>query len=158
MGSRIQTMTGTTQTDVRCYELNLQHSRAAKANLMKIVAEEEIDIIFIQEPCTIKDKVIGIPTKYTTFTAGVGRPRAAIVVTNKEIDTTMICQLSDTDTVTVEVIKDSTKIIAISMYYEKEIQIESDLEKWNGSYYTLISLEYSSHQTPTPDLPYGTIG
>ena len=76
-----------------------------------------------------KDKVIGIPTKYTTFTAGVGRPRAAIVVTNKEIDTTMICQLSDTDTVTVEVIKDSTKIIATSMYCDREIQIESDLGK-----------------------------
>ena len=41
----------------------------------------------------------------------------------------MICQLSDTDTVTVEVIKDSTKIIATSMYYDREIQIESDLEK-----------------------------
>ena len=59
----------------------------------------------------------------------MGRPRAAIVVTNKEIDTTMICQLSDTDTVTVEVIKDSTKIIATSMYCDREIQIESDLEK-----------------------------
>ena len=48
-------MTGTTQTDVRCLQLNLRQSRAATANLMKIFAEEEIDIVFIQEPYTIKD-------------------------------------------------------------------------------------------------------
>ena len=86
-------------------QINLQRSRAASANLTKIATDDEIDIIFIQEPYTIQTKVIGIPTIYTTFTAGGARPRAAMVVTNKGIDTTMIRQPSDKDAVTVEIIK-----------------------------------------------------
>jgi hypothetical protein len=97
--------------------------------LTKIVTNDEIDIIFIQEPYTIQAKVIVIPTNYTTFMAGGTRPRAAVVVTNKGIDTTMIRQQSDKDAVTVEVIKGNTKIIAASMYFDSEIQIENDLEK-----------------------------
>ena len=65
----------------------MQHSRAATTNLIKIITEDELDVIFIQEPYTIHGKVIGIPTKYTTFTAGGARPRAAVVVTNRGIDT-----------------------------------------------------------------------
>ena len=44
----------------------------------------------------------------------------------------MIGQLSDMDAVTVEVIKGNTKIIAASMYFDREHQIENDLEK-NGT-------------------------
>ena len=51
---------------------------------------------------------------------------------NTGIDTTMIRQLSDKDAVTVEVIKGNTKIIAASMYFDRELQIENDLEK-NGT-------------------------
>jgi hypothetical protein len=53
----------------------------------------------------------------------------------------MIRQLSDTDAVTVEVIKGNTKIIAGSKYFDRELQIENDLKKWNGCYYTLKILE-----------------
>jgi len=69
--------TNTTQTDITCLQFNLQRSRAASANMAKIVMEDKIDIIFIQEPYTIQAKVIGIPSKYTTFTAGgpgLGQP------------------------------------------------------------------------------------
>ena len=121
--------TDTTQTNIKCLQINLQHSRAATANLIKIVTEDEIDIIFIQEPYTIQGKVIGIPTKYTTFTAGGARPRAAVVVTSKEIDTMMIRQLTDMDTVTVEVIKGNINTIAASMYFDREQQMEKDMEK-----------------------------
>jgi len=41
----------------------------------------------------------------------------------------MIRQLSDKDAVTVEIIKGITKLIAASMYFDREIQIENDLEK-----------------------------
>jgi len=121
--------TDASPTYIKCLQINLQHSRAATANLIKIVTDDEIDIIFIQEPYTINDKIIGIPTKYTLFTAGGARSRAAVVVTNKGIDTTMIRQLSDTDAVAVEIIKGNTKIIAVSMYFDREHQIENDLEK-----------------------------
>ena len=86
--------------EIKCLQINLQHSRAATYNLIKIVTEYDIDIVFIQEPYTIQDKVIGIPTKYITFTADP-RTRAAVVVTDKGIDITMLSQLSDRDAVTV---------------------------------------------------------
>jgi hypothetical protein len=50
---------------------------------VKIVTDDEIDIIFIQEPLVIQDKVIGLPTGYTTFTAGGPMVRAAVVVTKE---------------------------------------------------------------------------
>ena len=50
-------------------------------------------------------------------------------MTNKEIDAMLICQLTDTDTVAVEVTKGHTKIIAASMYFDRENQIENDLLK-----------------------------
>jgi hypothetical protein len=121
--------TVTTQTNIKCLQINLQHSRAATANLIRIVTEEEINIIFIQERYTIQGKVIGIPTKYTTFTARGVRPRAAVVVTSKVIDTTTISQLTDMDTVTVEVIKDNLNLNAASMYFDREQPMEKDMEK-----------------------------
>ena len=100
--------TDITRMEIKCLQINLQHSRAATYYLIKIVTEYDIDIVFIQEPYTIQDKVIGIPTKYITFTAGP-RPRAAVVVTDKGIDITMLSQLSDRDAVTVEVLKEIIK-------------------------------------------------
>jgi hypothetical protein len=47
------------KSDIRCIQLNLRHSRAATSNLMKIVAENDTDILFIQEPYTIQGKLIG---------------------------------------------------------------------------------------------------
>jgi hypothetical protein len=36
------------------------------------------------------------------------------------------------DAVAVEVIKANTKIIAVSMYFARDHQIENDLKKWSG--------------------------
>ena len=117
------------QTGIKCTQVNLQHSRVATANLMKAVAEDETDIIFIQEPNTIQGKVIGISTKYRIFTSGKERCRAAVVATNNQIDAMLMHQLSDADTVAVEIIKGNTKIIAASIYFDRENQIEHDLIK-----------------------------
>jgi hypothetical protein len=37
-------------TTIRCIQINLQHSRTATDNLMKLVEKEKTDIIFIQVP------------------------------------------------------------------------------------------------------------
>jgi hypothetical protein len=96
---------------------------------MKIAAETDTDILFIQEPYTIQGKLIGIPTKYKIYTAGEGRYRAAIVVTNNHLDATLLLQLSDGDAVAVETTKSTKKIIAVSMYFNREHQIEHDIRK-----------------------------
>ena len=56
MGTNNTIKTHTKQTGIKFIQVNLQHYMAAIANLMKAVAEDETEIIFIQEPHTIQGK------------------------------------------------------------------------------------------------------
>jgi exonuclease III len=96
---------------------------------MKIVEEDSTDILYIQEPYTIQDKIAGIPKKFKIFTSGEGRNRAAIVVTSNHIDTLLITQLSDVDAVVVEVIFGNLKIILANICFGIGQPIEVDLTK-----------------------------
>ena len=53
----------TNQSQVRCIQISLQHSRTATDNLMKKIGEEEPDIILIQEPYEYHNKITGIDRK-----------------------------------------------------------------------------------------------
>jgi len=86
---------------IKCIQVNVKHSKAATANLMKIIEEDKTNIICTQEPYTFQSKAAGILKKYKTFTSGEGRCRAAVVATNNQIDTILIQQVSDADTVVV---------------------------------------------------------
>jgi hypothetical protein len=115
-------------TPIKFLQINLQHSRAATNNLMKTI-EDGIDIICIEEPYVIKNKVIGIPRKYNILVQGEGRNRTVIVINNKMIDSIPIRQLSDEDAVVTEVLYNKFKIIIRSMYFDIKRQIEYDLNK-----------------------------
>ena len=97
------------QIQIKSLQVNVHHSKAATANLMKIIEEDKTDIICIQEPYTFQSKAAGILKKYKTYTSKEGRCRAAVVATNNQIDTMLIQQLSDADTVVVEILKGSLK-------------------------------------------------
>jgi len=71
------------QSKTKCLQINLQRSRVAMDNLMKITEEDRMGIICIQESYAIHNKIVGIPKKHKIFVSGEGRHRAAIVVTNK---------------------------------------------------------------------------
>jgi len=73
----------------------LQHSRLATDNLRKIIKEDSTDILCIQEPYTIQNKIAGLSKNHEIFASGEGRNHAAIVVTKNQIDTLLIKQLSD---------------------------------------------------------------
>jgi len=105
-------------TYIKLFQLNLQHSRVATDNLVKLTAEQGTDILLLQETQTIQNKIVGIPKRHKVFTHGVSRPRAAIVVTNNQIYTLLIKQLSDSDTVVLEVTIDNFKIVLASMYLD----------------------------------------
>jgi hypothetical protein len=53
-------------------QINLQHAKTATDNLLKIM-DEETDIICIQEPYIIGNKIIGIPRSLTVLAAGEGK-------------------------------------------------------------------------------------
>ena len=127
--SNISHSTRTHSTPLKFLQINLQHSRAATNNHVKTTEAEGIDIICIQEPYVIRNKVIGIPKKYKTLAQGEGRIRAAIVITNEIIDSILIRQPSDEDADVAEVVYNKLKIITGGMYFDITRQIECDLNK-----------------------------
>jgi len=75
------------------------------------------------------NKIAGIPRKHKIYASGEGRHRAAIVVTNNQINSLLLRQFSDEDTVVLEVVSDKDKTIVVSMYFDINRQIEGDLNK-----------------------------
>ena len=119
----------TRRETLKCIQLNLHHSRLATDNLTKIIEEENTDILYLQETYEIRNKIAGIPRRLKIFTAGVGKHRAAIVVNNEHLDTILIKQLSDEDTVVLEIIHRGLRMIIASLYFDITRHIDSDLRK-----------------------------
>jgi len=119
-------------THIKFLQINLMHSRVATINLLKIVDEDGTDVVCIQEPYVIYNKIAGIPRKHKLYATGEGRHRAAIVVTNNQVNSLLLRQLSDEDTVVLEVLSEKTKTIIASMYFDINRQIEDDLNKIEG--------------------------
>jgi len=44
-------------------KFNLQHSRVSVDKLVKLIAKDGTDILCLQEPYTIQNKIVGIPKK-----------------------------------------------------------------------------------------------
>jgi hypothetical protein len=82
---------------------------------MKIIEEDGTDVLCIQEPYVIHNKIAGIQGKNKIYASGEGRHRAAIVVTNNQIDFLFLKQLSEEDTVVQEVVNDKAKTSIASM-------------------------------------------
>jgi hypothetical protein len=125
-----RTRPGKLKTRLNCVQINLQHSRLATDNLLKIIEEEEgTDILCIQEPYKIGNKTVGLPRSYKVFASGEGRKRGAIVINNKQRDTILITQLSDDDAVVLETKVDNVTLIITSMYFDINRPIDIDLQK-----------------------------
>ena len=152
------------QNQTRCLQINLQHSRSATFNLMKVIEKEEPDIIFVQEPYEYQNRPAGIDKKYRIFTAGKGKHRAAIVIPNNKIDAILITQLSDEDTVFIEIIHENSKFQAASMYLDFTDQIENNFTKIDAilqfakSEGILIAIDSNSRSTAWHDILTNTRG
>jgi hypothetical protein len=72
-------------------QINLQHAKVATAKLMQIKEEKSTDILCIQEPYIIQNKVVGIPNKFKTYAIAGTSSRATIVV-NNHIDVLLLKQ------------------------------------------------------------------
>ena len=102
---------------IKCYQVNLQHSRAATANLIKLISMDKIEMALIQEPYHYQSKLTGITKGYRTYAYGEGKQRAAIIVQDK-IDVLLITQLSDKDAVLLEINKEKLSFYAASIYFD----------------------------------------
>ena len=114
---------------LKCLQINLQHSRLVTDNLLKITQEEGIDIVCIQEPYTVGNKLAVLRKSLAVYTLGAGRKRAAIVINNKQIDTMKITQLSNEDKVVLETKFGNAALLIASMYFDINRPINLDLQK-----------------------------
>jgi hypothetical protein len=124
-GSKINIL----NTHIRCIQVNLQHSRAATDNLIKLVKIEKTDIIFIQEPYLNKRKMTGISRSFRSYFSPENNNRAAIVITNKEIDAVLITHISNSDIVLLEIEYKNTKAFIASAYFDSTTRIEDELSR-----------------------------
>ena len=84
-------------THIKCFQLNLQHSRSATYNLTQIIKQNNMDVAFLQEPYTVLNNVEEFPKSFKIFAYGKGRKRSAITVNNNTIGAVAVKQVSNED-------------------------------------------------------------
>lgn len=66
--------------NLRIIQLNMHHAKSATYNLAQFVVQNKIDILLLQDPYTVNDKIVGFPTHWTIFSTPVELPLACIIV------------------------------------------------------------------------------
>jgi len=72
------------QAPIRYMQINLNYSRVATDNLMKLTEQDNTDIIFIQEPYLYQNRMAGISKSHRNYISHEDKSRAAIIITNKK--------------------------------------------------------------------------
>ena len=138
------------QTPIRCMQVNLQHARVATDNLMNLIQQEPTDIVFVQEPYIIQNKTAGITRSHRIYITSEAKSRVAIIIANDNIDAVLIKQLCDRDTIVIEVIYKSLRILAVSMYMDITEEINSkigkvdEILKFGTGYGILLAIDSNS--------------
>jgi hypothetical protein len=99
---------------------------------MGLIEKEEIDVVYIREPYTIRDKVVGIAKRYRTFTSSIGRSRAVTVVINNQIDFLLIQEATDKDTVVLEITLGNLKFYSVNMYLYITEEMDKTIDTLNA--------------------------
>jgi len=81
---------------------------------MKYAADNKVDIICIQEPYIYQGRAAGLDSKYRTCTAEEEQSRTSITIRNKAVDTMLISQHLDKDTITLEITRRDTTLTLAS--------------------------------------------
>lgn len=109
---------------MRVLQINLHHSKTASANLLIHLAKGGEDVVLIQEPWVLDNRICGIRTSnYSLFyRADEGRPRSCILV-KKTYNAFFMSNFSDEDTVVVSVELQSGSLWLISAYMAHDSEI-----------------------------------
>ena len=99
---------------------------------MKIIEEQGIDIVLIQEPYVLNNQPARISRQFKIFTHGENRKRAAVLIANNQIDAILINQISNEDAAVVELTLGTLRFYAVSMYLDIERDINVDLAKMDN--------------------------
>lgn len=118
--------------NIKCIQINLQRSKHATANLIKIIKEQAIDLVLIQEPYVIGQKVCGFPLNYKTIFCDTGeKPKTAIIIVNNNLQGIKISSFTTHYSTFVSIQFKSNSIIFNSTYCSPANDIKSELNQLN---------------------------
>lgn len=103
---------------LRVVQVNLQHSKAASANLTSFLIEKRIHLALIQEPWINSNNICGLDLSgYNLFSSNseASRPRACILAC-KSLKTFLIPSLCTSDTTSIKIEREEGDIIFVSCY------------------------------------------
>ncbi|XP_053956259.1 uncharacterized protein LOC128861906 [Anastrepha ludens] len=107
-------------------QINLQHSKAASANLLIHLEQDEADIVLIQEPWLSSNGISGLRTKSYKLVAysRTGKPRSCILI-RRELNAFILHNFSNEDIVTVSLEGPAGKLWLMSVYMAHDDEVES---------------------------------
>jgi len=85
---------------------------------MNLIKQDHTDIVFVQEPYLLQNKTAGITKTHRIYISTEDRSRAAIIITNENIDAVFINQLCDRDNVVLELKYKNIRIFVASIYLD----------------------------------------
>lgn len=99
-------------------QINLQHSKAASANLLSLLAEERFHIVLIQEPWVNSNKICGLKsdTYYTINHSEEGKAVRSCVLSHKDLKCFLLPHLSSGDITTIQLEHSEGRLILTSSY------------------------------------------
>jgi hypothetical protein len=121
---------------IKCIQINLKHSREATDNLMQIITTKIIIIMLVQEPYFYQEEIREVSRKYRTYSYGEGRRRAAIMLANNNVDSLLVTEHPNKDTVLLEIHQKNDKYYAASMYMDYNATIDVDLKRIEENTFT----------------------
>ncbi|XP_049306182.1 uncharacterized protein LOC125776693 [Bactrocera dorsalis] len=110
---------------MRFFQINLHHAKAASANLLLRLEQDEADVVLIQEPWLSGNGISGLSTKsHKLLTAkDAGRSRACVLVRN-ELTVFLLPNFSNADIVTAKLECKTGNVWLISAYMPHDDKVE----------------------------------
>ena len=96
---------------------------------MNLIKQDHTDITFVQKPYLFQNKTAGITRTHWAYISTEDRSRAAIIITNENIDAVLINQLCDRNNVVLELKYKSIRIFVASMYLDKNEETDTNMAK-----------------------------
>ena len=143
---------------IKCYQVNVKHSKAAKANSMQMISTDKIAMALVQEPYQYQGKLTGITKGYRIFVYGEGKRRAAIIIQDNAIDALLITQLSVNDAVLLEINNQNLSFYASSVYFDYNEPIDNNIKtverilKFTKGGKLLLAIDSNSRSTTWHDI------
>jgi SAM-dependent MidA family methyltransferase len=96
---------------------------------MNLIKQDHTDITFVQKPYLFQNKTAGITRTHWAYISTEDRRRAAIIITNENIDAVLINQLNDRDNVVLELKYRSIRFFVASMYLDINEELDTKTAK-----------------------------